>query len=202
MSELSKFDGISVMITGGGHGIGAELARALAEAGARLCIADLNPDRAVTVVEEITAAGGTAFDWQGDTSNRFQVSAMIEKTRDHYGKLDLMLHTTHVMPHIETLKMDEWDLRRTAEVNVVGSYFCLQLVGRVMADEGGGLMALIVPPAQPGPGYTAFNATQAAMRALAEGFNRDLGASGVHTIAIEEAVLPDLLDQLAALLPG
>ena len=72
------------------------MALALARAGAAVLVNDLNPDRADTVAEAITAAGGRVFAWQADVTNRFQVSAMIERARDEFGRIDLLINAAGV----------------------------------------------------------------------------------------------------------
>jgi NAD(P)-dependent dehydrogenase (short-subunit alcohol dehydrogenase family) len=177
------------VITGAGRGAGAASALALAGAGAKLCASDLNPDRAERVAGEIAAAGGIAFGWQCDISNRFQVASLIETARDRYGGLDIFVQHAHINPRGDALTMDEWDWRRTLEVNVTGSFFCMQLAARVMADEGGGLIALLVRPVT-APPMAAYAASQAAMTALAQSLAAEWSARGVRVAAIQ-AESPD-----------
>lgn len=179
MTPSTPLDGRTAIVTGAGRGAGAAIARALAGAGAHVCVNDLNPDRAERVAAEIAAAGGEALAWQGDASNKFQVAALIETTRDRYGsRIDLLVHNAHVSPAAPALKMDEWDLRRTVDVNVVGAFLSAQLAARVMADEGGGLIVLLARPAQ--PGAAAFAATQAAVTALAVALDDELRGQRVR----------------------
>ncbi|MEO1291200.1 MAG: SDR family NAD(P)-dependent oxidoreductase, partial [Chloroflexota bacterium] len=71
-------------------------------------------------------------------ANRFQVSALIERARDAHGKIDFMVNTAGIFKAEPLSKMDEWDWRRQVEVNLTGTFFCTQLMSRVMVDEGGG----------------------------------------------------------------
>lgn len=171
-------------VTGAGRGCGAAVARALAAAGARVCVSDLNPDRARQVAGEIIASGGQAFDWQADISNRFQVAGLIETTRDRFGRLDIFVQAAHVSPHGPALTMGDWEWQRTLEVNLTGTFFCAQLAGRVMADEGGGLIALLVRP----PDRTeqaAFATTQAGLVSLADALAAEWVGKGVRVGTVE-----------------
>lgn len=170
-------------VTGAGRGAGLAAALALAAAGASVCASDLNPDRAERVAQEIIARGGTAFGWQADVSNKFQVAGLIETTRDRFGRLDVFVQHAHVNPRGEALTLDEWEWRRTLEVNLTGSFFCAQLAGRVMADEGGGLIALLVRPSGLGP-MSAYVTTRSGMIALAESLAAEWGTKGVRVVAI------------------
>lgn len=167
------------IVTGAGSGVGAQIARTLAAAGMRVCVNDLNPDRADRVAGEIAAAGGEAFAWQADVSNRFQVAALIEQTRERYGRLDLLAHNAHVSPAGDILLLGEWEWRRLVEVNLVGALFCAQLAARVMADEGGGLIAFVTRPAEE-TGRAAFAATQGGLAALAGAMGRELAGREVR----------------------
>lgn len=172
-----------IIVTGGGHGTGAALAKALAGAAYPVCLIDLNPDRAERIAEEIRAAGGQALGLQGDVANRFQVAAAIEAARDHFGGLAGLLHNAHVSPHDPALRMDEWNLRRVTEINLVGAYFCLQLVGRVLADEGGGKLVLLYRP-ELKAGHSAMHMTQMALPALAHAFDVELSGHDVRVLAL------------------
>ncbi len=127
--------GQTAVVTGGGIGTGRAVALALARAGAQVVVNDLNPDRADSVAAEIVAAGAQALPLQGDVSNRFQVSALIENARDRFGGIHLLINAAGVYRPGDLLKLDEWDWRRALDVNLTGAFFCSQLLGRVMADE-------------------------------------------------------------------
>jgi len=160
-------------VIGAGRGAGEAVARALGEAGARVCGAE-------RVAAAIRAAGGEAFGWQVDASSKFQLAAAIETTRDRYGSLDVLVQGAHVAPVDDPLLMDEWNLRRTVEVNVVGVFLAAQLAGRVMADEGGGAILLLV---REGEG-ALFRATQAAVEALADALGDELAGHGVRIASL------------------
>lgn len=158
------FSGQAAIVTGGGGGIGRAVALALSAAGASVVVNDVNPDRADSVVDEIIAAGGTAAPWQGDVCNRFQAAAMIEHARTLYGNVRILVNAAGVYKADTVYKLDEWDWRRLVDVNLTGTFFCCQLMGRVMTDEGGGVMVNVASSwalggllAQ-GIGYTASKA--------------------------------------------
>jgi 3-oxoacyl-[acyl-carrier protein] reductase len=128
------------LVTGAGDGIGKAAALALAGAGAAVCVNDINPDRADEVAQMIIDAGGRTLAWSADVSNKYQVSAMIERLRDQFTHLHILINAAGVQRSEIFIKLDEYDWRRTIEVNMTGTFFCTQLCGRVMADEGGGVI--------------------------------------------------------------
>ncbi|NDJ54651.1 MAG: SDR family NAD(P)-dependent oxidoreductase [Chloroflexi bacterium] len=174
------------LVTGAGTDPGLAIAQALAAAGASLCCVDLNPDRAESSAQAIGQAGGSAFGWQADISNKFQAAGAIEEIRDVYGRLDVLVQATAIRPQQDLLTMDEWEFRRTVEYNLVGSFFIAQLAARVMADEGGGLIALLVDPVDPqnAQGSGALAASQAGVAALAMVFAQEVAASRVAVGAL------------------
>jgi 3-oxoacyl-[acyl-carrier protein] reductase len=173
MNFSVDLSGKVALVTGAGDGIGGSVALALAAAGAAVCVNDINPDRADSVAEAIQAAGGRALAWSADVSNKFQVSAMIETLRDQFQHLHILVNAAGVQRGEAFLKLDEYDWRRTIEVNLTGTFFCTQLCGRVMADEGGGVIVNLASVyGHPLP--LALNAAYVASKAGLLGFTREV----------------------------
>lgn len=133
--------GRAAIVTGAGGGVGAAIAWSLAAYGAKVVAADINPDRAEATAEKINASqaitdkGGGAIAVHVDVANRFQVSAMIESGRDAFGEIGILVNAAGVFKGGAVAALDEWDWRRVLDVNLTGTFFCSQLIGRVMADE-------------------------------------------------------------------
>src|SRR5258708_8158211 len=153
MNFSVDLNGKVAIVTGAGDGVGRAIALALAKSGAAVGVNDLNPDRADNVAQEIIGAGGRAIPWSGDISNKFQAAATIETVRDKFTDLHILVNAAGVQRPSSLIKMDEYDWRRILEINLTGTFFCTQLAGRVMADEGGGaivnLANLLRPPLPP-----------------------------------------------------
>jgi 3-oxoacyl-[acyl-carrier protein] reductase len=151
----------TAVVTGAGADVGQATALALAAAGASVVVNDLNPDRADRVAAAIVAAGGRSLAWQADVSNRFQVGSLIENARDTFGRVHILVNAAGAYKTGPMAKLDEWDWRRLLDVNLTGAFFCSQLLGRVMADEGGGVIVNIAStaghpnPLADGVGYVA-----------------------------------------------
>ena len=136
--------GKAALVTGAGAGHGREIALALAEAGASVAAVDINIERADSLCAAIHEKGGESVPLRADISNRFQVANMIERTRDAFGGLHILVNAGGIQRAQPLLAIDEWDWRRQLEVNMSGVFFCTQLAARVMADEGGGAIINVV----------------------------------------------------------
>ena len=146
--------GQAAIVTGAGAGVGRAIALALAEAGAAVAVNDINPDSVARVASAINEAGGQAIGLQGDVANRFQAAALIERARDAYGQVGILVNAAGVFKRGAMDKVDEWDWRRHLDVNLTGAFFMCQLMGRVMADEGSGVMVNVASTAGDGATVT------------------------------------------------
>jgi 3-oxoacyl-[acyl-carrier protein] reductase len=189
MSFSVDLTGKVAIVTGAGAGVGRAIALALAKAGASVGINDLNPDRVDKVTQEIIAAGGRAIGWSGDISNKFQAAATIERVRDEFTNLNILVNAAGVQRPSTLIKLDEYDWRRIIEINMTGTFFFTQLVGRVMADEGGGVIVNMASVyGHPLP--LADNAAYVASKAGIIGFTREAAREfAAHNIRVN-AVCP------------
>lgn len=137
MNEKNVLQNKVAIVTGAGQGVGAAMATHLAANGAKVVINDLNPDRAERVADAIRADGGEAVGIAADVANKFQCVHLIETARDEFGQLDILVNNAAVSRPSSIIKLDEWDWNRCLEVNLKGTFFMSQLVGRVMQDENG-----------------------------------------------------------------
>jgi 3-oxoacyl-[acyl-carrier protein] reductase len=185
----------TAIVTGAGADTGRAIALALAASGASVVVNDLNPDRVERVAGEIAAAGGRALPWQADVTNRFQVGTLIETARDHFGRIHILVNAAGAESRsVPVLRVDEWDWRRVLEVNLTGAFFCTQLVGRVMADEGGGVIVNIASTAghpNPLPQGAAYVTSKAGMVGLTKQAAQELAPSGIRVNAVCPGNLED-----------
>ena len=86
----------NALVTGAGAGVGRDIALALADAGVAVAVNDLNIERAEAVAARIEAAGGNAIALGADISNRFAVANMIERARDAFGSLHILVNAARI----------------------------------------------------------------------------------------------------------
>lgn len=184
----NELKGRVAIVTGAGRGVGAAVARALADRGARVAVNDINPDRAERIAQAIMTNGGEALAVQADVANKFQCVKLVEAVRAEWQQLNVLVNAAHVSPKSTVLKMDEWDWNRCLEVNLKGVFFMSQLCGRVMNDSRrGGVIVNVISEAGvqvPLEERAAFCASQAAIMGFARECAREYADYGidVHTL--------------------
>jgi 3-oxoacyl-[acyl-carrier protein] reductase len=194
MNFTVDLNGKVALVTGAGEGIGTAIALALGKAGAAVGINDLNPDRADRVVDQIIAEGGQAIALLGDISNKFQASAVVEKLRDRFEKLHILVNAAGVARPASIYNMDEYDWRRIIEINLTGTFFCTQFCARVMADEGGGTivsLASVYGHTLPLADHAAYAASKAGVIGLMREAAREFAPRNVHINTICIGEIPD-----------
>lgn len=140
---MNQFKDQVVVVTGAGRGIGRAIAEAFASQGAWVAANDITPVNLDETVRRIRQEGGRCNGYVHDVAAKMPVQAMIEEVRTDFGRLDILINNAGVEPHASILEMDEWDWRRTLDVNLTGPFFTLQSAGRVMREQGGGVMVNI-----------------------------------------------------------
>ena len=172
-------DGRSVIVTGGGRGIGAGIAADLAAKGARVAVADLDLESAEGVASQIRRAGGAARAFAVDVARRDSMRGLIAGVVEGHGRLDVMFNNAGISKTINFLDTTEEDFERIMRVNGLGVMIGIQEAARQMIAQGGGGKIVNTASIAGKQGYPLFAAycaskfavvalTQAAARALAE----------------------------------
>ena len=155
---MSEFQDKVVLITGAGRGIGRSIATTFAQHGAIIAANDLTPINLDQTVAGILNQGGRAKDYVFDIAKKMPVQALIESVLDDWGQLDILINNAGVDPYGALLDIDEWDWRRTMDVNLLGPFFLIQSVGRVMRNRGGGCMVNLAAGAGRAHGWAGHGA--------------------------------------------
>jgi meso-butanediol dehydrogenase / (S,S)-butanediol dehydrogenase / diacetyl reductase len=122
-----------VVITGGAGGIGAAACRAIAAEGGKVVVADLDPERAQAVAEEIGAVSIGV-----DVTDRAQVRAMIQKAVDTYGELNVIFNNAGMNRPRGFMEVDEQNFETIVRVNTWGVIVCTQEAAKQMIAQGKG----------------------------------------------------------------
>lgn len=184
---MPEFEGKVVLITGAGRGIGRATALAFGQAGAAVAANDISPDKLEQTVIAVRQAGVAADSFVADVSNKMQIQAMIEAVRDDFGAIDILINNAAVEPRASLLTLDEWDWDRTLAVNLKGPFLMTQSVGRVMADQGGGVIVNVASAAGRAHGLaerSAYLASKAGLLGFTRESARELAQYGIRINAI------------------
>jgi NAD(P)-dependent dehydrogenase (short-subunit alcohol dehydrogenase family) len=136
INSLYAIPGKVAIITGAGSGIGRATAKLMANAGAKVVVADLVPDSAAAVVKEITDAGGEAIAATCDVSEEGQVQAMVAKAVESFGGVDILVNNAAYRPKADFFEMSVWDWDKMHAVNTRGTFLCSREVVKVMLAQG------------------------------------------------------------------
>jgi 3-oxoacyl-[acyl-carrier protein] reductase len=176
------------LVTGGGRGIGAGIARELAAAGMKLAVTGRTASQVESVAAEI---GGLAL--VGDVSRRDDVEAWVARTESELGPIDLLVANAGVSgPTAATWETPVEDWWRVFEVNVLGVYLCCRAVLPGMIERGSGRIVNTSSGASylPGGGSsTAYGPSKAAVSRFSELLEREVGARGVHVFHISPGLV-------------
>jgi 3-oxoacyl-[acyl-carrier protein] reductase len=182
-------NGKVALVTGGSRGIGAAIARALAEDGADVAVSYANSaSKAEAVVSELEAKGVRAAAFSADQADAKQVEGLVKKVADQFGRLDILVNNAgvFVMGAVNDPATDTDALAREFAVNVVGVAAAVRTAVQHMS-EGGRIISIgsVVGEASPFTGIADYSATKAALLGYTRGWARDLGPKGITVNTVQ-----------------
>ena len=166
MPNGEDLQGQVALVTGGGRGIGRNVAIELAGAGMKVAVSARSDGEIENVAGEI---GGIAI--RCDVSDRAQVQAMVAETEQKLGPIDLLVANAGMAPDEDKAwEMEPADWWRTFEVNVLGVYLCCRAVIPGMLERGGGRIVNVASGAAylPVSSETSYSASKAAVHRFSE----------------------------------
>ena len=205
---MGRLDERVAIVTGGAQGIGAAYAKGLAAEGARVVIADVNSG--ADVVGEIEATGGTALDVITDVSDGAACEAMVARTVETFGRVDILVNNAAVFAKIGQkpfmdIGLEEWDT--VMAVNIRGVFLCCKAATPQMRKQGYGKIINITTGRifKGMPDFLQYDAAKGAVLAMTRVLARELGDHNicVNSIApggvLSDGVLsnPDLANRIA-----
>ena len=166
-----RLDMSVAIITGGGSGIGKNVAIGLSQAGYSVVLAGRRQDALDTVVGLIESEGGSALAVQTDVSNEADVASLFAKTIERFGRVDLLFNNAGAFGAaalLEDLKFEDW--KAVVDVNLTGAFLCTQAAFRAMKGQqpmGGRIINNgSISAHVPRPNSAAYTATKHAITGL------------------------------------
>ncbi len=133
-----RFEGRSVMVTGGGSGIGRATAIAFAREGASVAVGDVSAARGRETVRTIRSAGGRAAFFRGDVSKEADAEDLVTGTVRTFGRLDVLFNNAGILIESPVHEMSASDWDRVLAVNLKGAFLMAKHAVRAMLRQGGG----------------------------------------------------------------
>jgi NAD(P)-dependent dehydrogenase (short-subunit alcohol dehydrogenase family) len=140
MLETLELDGKTVIVTGGGRGLGRAMAKALAEAGAQVVVAARTQEQLDETVQEIKDAGGEAMSVRTDVTDSAQVDALVAAAVQAYGKLDVMFANAGIGggTNAEFWDYPDWAFEEVLAVNLKSAFYSGRAAAKQMVAQGTG----------------------------------------------------------------
>ena len=183
-----ELQGKSAVVTGAGRGIGRAIALQLAEAGARVAAADIDPDNADDTSAAIQESGGESLSIHADVGDLAAIGRMIEEARDALGRIDVIVNNAGVTRYLDVMDVEEADWDRIHRVNAKGVFFCMQRAAREMIDQGDGgriiNIASIAGKGYAGTSNAAYAASKGAVISMTMIAAHQLGKHNINVNAI------------------
>jgi NAD(P)-dependent dehydrogenase (short-subunit alcohol dehydrogenase family) len=173
---------LRVLVTAAGRGIGLATARAFADAGARVHVCDVDPERLAAVGRDHGFRATLA-----DVTDPDQVEALFDDALADLGGLDVLVNSAGIagpVGPVEDVTVEEW--RRTVAVNLDGTFLCAQRAVAVMKAQGGGLIVNLASTAGlfGYPLRTPYAAAKWAVVGFTKSLAMEVGAHGIRVNAI------------------
>jgi NAD(P)-dependent dehydrogenase (short-subunit alcohol dehydrogenase family) len=188
MANLFDLTDHVAVITGGGRGIGREIARTLANAGAHICIAELDPATAEDAAAEIRTLGREALAIATDARKSASVDAMVEQVIQKFGKIDILVSNAGIARNTPAESTSDQDWLDVIDINLNGVFWSCRAVGKHMIERKRGaivniasMSGTIVNKPQP---QAAYNASKAAVIHLTKSLAAEWAPYGVRVNSV------------------
>ncbi|MGQ9907286.1 MAG: glucose 1-dehydrogenase [Candidatus Flexifilum sp.] len=193
MASGIDLQGKVALVTGASRGIGAAIAAALADAGARVILSSRKQDALDAVAADIRACGGDARGIAAHNGSKEALTALIAQIEADYGALDILVNNAATNPHFgPILEAEDSMWQKTIEVNIMGAVWLTQSAVRLMRARGGGKIINVasVNGLRPGRMQGVYSATKAALINITQTLALELAPDNIQV----NALAPGLID--------
>lgn len=135
LDKIFSFNNKIIVVTGGASGIGEAISKAFAAQGATVAVVDLEESKAMKIAEEL---GNSSRGFACDVANYESVNNVAAAIQDVYKKVDVLVNSAGIvaLAPAENLSLDTWN--RTININLSGTFFMSQAIGKLMLSQGSG----------------------------------------------------------------
>lgn len=195
MNNENLFDltGKIALVTGASRGIGASIARLLAQHGAHVIVSSRKVTGCQAVVDDIKKNGGSAQAIACHIGEMEQIDQLFSTITEQYGKLDILINNAATNPHFgHILTTDLSTFQKTVDVNIRGYFFMSSAGAKLMKDNGGGSIVNVasVNGVIPGDYQGIYSITKAAVISMTKAFAKECAPLNIRV----NALLPGATD--------
>ena len=192
MFDKELLKGKSIIVTGGGTGLGKSMATRFAELGANLVITSRRQEVIDKTAEELRDHGGKVLAIACDVRDPEQVNDMVSQTVDEFGKIDILLNNAAGNFISPTEDLSPNAFKTIVDIVLNGTFNCTQAAGKVMREKDGGVILNIVTTyAWTGSGYVVPSASaKAGVLAMTRSLAVEWAKYGIRTLAIAPGPFP------------
>ena len=192
---MGALEGKAVVITGAGRGLGAACAKALAVQGAAVVVNDLDRQHASAIVKVINYAGGRAVAHPADISQWSEAKGLIDRCVREFGTIDGLVNNAAFFSMARLDALEEHDIRRSVEVNLIGTINCAAHAIRPMVTKGKGSIVNVTSGAQMGlEALSVYGSTKGAVASLTYGWAAEFGQKGIRVNALSPLAATRMTD--------
>ncbi|WP_425615474.1 SDR family NAD(P)-dependent oxidoreductase [Anatilimnocola sp. NA78] len=189
-TSSSKLAGKVAVVTGASKGIGAEIARQLAAAGAAVVVNYASSKAgADKVVFDIEKAGGRAVAVQADVSKQADIEKLFAETKKAFGRLDVLVNNAGIYEFapLEAINADHF--HKQFNLNVLGLLFTTQEAAKHFGPEGGSVVNISSVAASGLPQASVYSATKASVNAITRSLAQELGPRKIRVNAVNPGMI-------------
>ncbi|MCM3691516.1 3-oxoacyl-ACP reductase FabG [Neobacillus niacini] len=200
------------LITGAANGIGLKASEVFAKEGAKVAMADFNAEQGEKRAQELREKGYEVTFFQVNVAQRSSVDAMVEKVREVYGNIGVLVNNAGITKDAMLSKLTIEDFQAVLDVNLTGVFHCTQAVLPSMIENGKGriINTSSVSGVYGNVGQTNYAATKAGVVGMTKSWAKELGRKGINVNAVAPgfietgmtAKVPErILDQMKQMVP-
>ncbi|MBP2280668.1 NAD(P)-dependent dehydrogenase (short-subunit alcohol dehydrogenase family) [Psychrobacter sp. PL19] len=193
MTDLFDLTGKIALVTGASRGIGESIARLLASRGAHVIVSSRKIDACQAVADSIVADGDKASAFPCHVGEMEQITAIFEHIKNEFGQIDILVNNAAANPYFgHILDTDLAAFQKTVDVNIRGYFFMSTAAGKMMREQGGGVIlnTASVNGVVAGNMQGIYSITKAAVISMTKSFAKECGPLNIRV----NALLPGLTD--------
>lgn len=190
MSTKKLFGKVAV-VTGASKGIGAAIAKYLADEGASVVVNYASSKEAAEhVVAEIAAKGGKAVAVQANVAEKAEIHRLFDETEKAFGRLDVLVNNAGIYEFLPLEEITAEHFHKHFNLNVLGLIFALQEAVKHFGTDGGSIINISsVAATETPPSASVYSATKAAVDAITKSLSKELGPRNIRVNSINPGMV-------------